>query len=168
MGGVGSGGHNRRASEEHHRAGTFRADRHSRRTLADVVAEGGLGSVGPAPRWMAPEAKNLWRNLRPQLESQGILCSLDRPAFEVLCTTWANLRKVQAMVAEQGCFYTTKRGVIREHPGVKLERRLAASFLSWAGDFGLTPMSRKRLGVSGAVKEPSGEDAIDQYFFGRN
>jgi P27 family predicted phage terminase small subunit len=93
---------------------------------------------------------------------------LDRSAFEALCTTWANLRKVQEVVAEQGWLYTTKRGVIREHPAVKLERRLAASFLSSARDFGLTPMSRKRLGVSGAAaKEPSGEDALDEYFFGR-
>lgn len=136
MGGTGSGGSNKKPTAIHVLAGTFRPSRHAKRTLADVPAAA-LGLVGAPPRWLSPEAKTLWRQVRPQLEHYGILTALDRALFIALCETWALWRRDQ-------------------------ESSALKNLLTLAQMYGLTPLARRRLGISedAAVKEIDPMEAI--------
>src|SRR5229473_3509645 len=58
MGGVGSGGSNRKSVEEHKRRGTYQPVRHKGR-IGDVV-ELPIGPAPPAPKHLGDAGKDLW------------------------------------------------------------------------------------------------------------
>ena len=165
MGGRGSGGWNRKSNNLHVLQGTCRADRHaSGTTLADLAAQGKLGNVGEPYRWLPAEGKRLWRDLRPELEKRGILCALDRPLYAILCQLWADFRQLSDKVATEGLTFTGPRG--REYPNPRVAMLASAEreLLSLAREYGLTPASRKRLGVPIGELEEEIDDKERLYF----
>lgn len=146
MGGSGSGGHNRKTNGQHQVTGTWRPDRHGTGyTLADAVIDGRFGSVGRCPTWIRGEGRKLWREIRAELEPAGVLCSLDRSMFELLCATWGNLRAATKTLAEEGLTYRTTKGVVKPHPALRIESQCRTAYIGLARCFGLMDGSRKRL-----------------------
>lgn len=109
--------------------GTFRRDRHSKRTDT-------LPATRPAkPRGLPPDASRLWDILVPWLLDSGIVQAVDRYELETLCRFWGLARA--AMTAAEA------------DPIDKLARTAAtqytAAFGKLAAKFGLTPSDRTRL-----------------------
>ena len=165
MGGQGSGGWNRKSNNLHVLQGTYRADRHANgTTLADFAAAGKLGSVGKPYRWLPVEGKRLWRYLQPELEKRGILCALDRPLYGILCQLWADFRLLSDKVAAEGSTFSGPRGREYPNPHVAMLASTQRELLLLAREYGLTPASRKRLGVSIGEQEEEIDDEERQYF----
>jgi hypothetical protein len=60
VGGVGSGGHNRKSAEQHKRLGNFRPSRHARGEL--VQLRGGLADLPEPPAGLGEAGLQLWRD----------------------------------------------------------------------------------------------------------
>jgi hypothetical protein len=87
--------------------------------------------VGKAicPRWLGPEAKAFWKRHAPALRRQGLLDSMTRNSFAMLCCCWANLRRMEVTMAET----PWDKELRREY------RHLLWVFWELAGDFQLFP-----------------------------
>ncbi len=130
MGGIGSGGHNSKSTEQHRTGGTYRADRHVRRQwLAD------LEKVPAAPAYLCEQAKQHWQWIMESYPD-GYFVTADTPLLVQACELWAAYRK--AMTDGQ----------------VRLAGTLSTKYLAVAGKTGLGPVMRaQRSGVQDEVAE---------------
>jgi P27 family predicted phage terminase small subunit len=110
------------------------------------------------PRHLSPLARKFWRQHAPALERRGSLTLLDEMAFSSLCEAWATIRLCEEIVQRDGLTITGPRGKVSPHPLVRERARWEKLLLTMMRDFGLTPSSRKRLGIT----EP--EPAEDEFF----
>lgn len=154
MGGIGSGGQNRKSARLHKIQGTYRKDRHGGRGTLTPIGE---PQKNP-PRWLTPEAKRFWREYAPLLVELGTLDAISQMLFAALCTTWSDLRSYDAKLEEQGHVVETSRGNQRLHPLVSAKHKAEKRFLDLAGVFGMTPISRKRLGIEPVQAEDESRD----------
>ncbi len=113
------------------------------------------------PRDLRPEAKKLWRRLAPGLEKRGLLTALDQWAFSSLCSTWAIICDLSAIVERDGAVITGPRGKVSIHPAAREKERWEKDFLSWMKEFGLTPTSRMRFHLP---PDPDPENPTNEFF----
>ena len=101
--------------------------------------------VPPAqkPDWITGEAERYWNHYAPILAACGHLDQVCESMFAVLCTTWARLVEVQAIIAREGYTIQTRNGP-RAHPLFAEEMRTMRLFLSLSRAFYMTPASRAR------------------------
>lgn len=97
------------------------------------------------PRGLADDAARLWRAVVPVLADAGQLTPLDIAGLEALATSYATMTSAARDLARDGVTHTDDRGVIRKHPSFQVWRDAQATFRSWAGEFGLTPLARKSV-----------------------
>jgi phage terminase small subunit len=84
------------------------------------------------PRWLSPAAKVFWKRHAPELRRQGLLDSMTRHSFAMLCCCWANLRQMEAAIADT----PGAKGLQREY------RQSLQVFWELARDFGLAPNTK--------------------------
>lgn len=140
----------------------------SGRTLRGLNTLGrrGKGPPGPPvdlgrakmPRHLSPEARKFWRTHAPALERRGVLTGLDEMAFAALCEAWAMVRLCEEILQRDGIILVGLRGKVSSHPLVREKAKWEKEFIAWAKEFGMTPSSRRRLGLP----EPEPED--DEFF----
>ena len=94
---------------------------------------------------MHPTGRQLWVEIVPLLDQQGIVDVVDRAALTVLCTLWARRCQAAAVLAEQGMFVLGSTGQPVEHPALAIERHADALFLRYCEQYGLTAVARARL-----------------------
>ena len=104
------------------------------------------------PRWLAREAKRVWRDLLPQLDRMGLLARCDRLALARYCQMWAKWRECEEWMSEHGDVYPEKDAEgrvvgLREYPHVARSIRLSEALLRLEKQFGLTPSARAGLDV---------------------
>jgi P27 family predicted phage terminase small subunit len=138
MGGIGSGGHNRKPVEFHKRAGTYRKDRHG---VAIDWSKAPPAQVNP-PRWFTPDAKKFWREHRNVCEEMGTLDQLTQTLFEVVCETWSDIQEFGEQIKTEGSVIDG-----RPHPLLSARNRAIKDFWKLAAEFGLTPRGRQRLNL---------------------
>jgi P27 family predicted phage terminase small subunit len=92
------------------------------------------------------------------LERRGLLTSLDASSFGCLCTAWAIIQKLTAIIENDGITITGPRGKLSVHPAARERAKWEKELLAWAREFGLTPSSRRRLNV------PEEDDEDDEFF----
>ncbi|PAP78004.1 phage terminase small subunit P27 family [Rubrivirga marina] len=146
MGGIGSGGHNRKRATLHKLQGTFRGDRHGR---SEKVAGGPPAQVTP-PRWLDAEAKRFWRRNAPLCVELGTLDAINQPLFERMCATWSTIRAWEGQIAEDGPTVQMGTGSVKPHPLIAAKQKEEQAFVRLADGFGITTAGRKRLGLDGA------------------
>ncbi len=111
--------------------------------------------VGDPPSFIGPEARTVWRWLRPRLETMKVLTEADEVAFTALCEAVGEWRKYRKMLNEEGGRikpHPTKKGAFLYNPvGFvdKIEKRMQG----WMTEFGLTPSSRSRVSLTGNDEE---------------
>ncbi len=140
MGGIGSGGHNRRSAASHTLTGTYRADRHGAKSTAGIARK-----APRMPRDLDAAARRVWREIVPELERRGIITELDQMALVLYCTAVSDVQELSAIIDRAGMTFTTARGVVKARPEVAMLRRAMAQVLSMGRELGLTPLSRSRL-----------------------
>jgi P27 family predicted phage terminase small subunit len=122
-----------------------------RRPLPDPVLIGGrpdLEDYPEPPEDMPEEGKELWNNEIRRLIEVGAIDSVDWPAIELMCITYAHAKQAQRVIAKVGHFSFGSRGQPKEHPAMKIFREESAAFYRMAENWGLTPLARARLGLA--------------------
>ena len=143
MGGIGSGGHNRKSARLHKLQGTYRKDRHGPAVAGTSHAP--QGKMPSCPTWLHAEAKREWRRLAPKLYELGLLTELDRSSFAIYCECWAEVWALTRAIDENGFTQTTKRAAARPQPEVAMRDKAMRRLVDIGKNFGLTPQTRERL-----------------------
>jgi len=110
------------------------------------------------PDWLSPEAKEEWARVAPELGRLGLLTQLDMALLAGYCTSCALWRYAQEVLNTQGTTYVTVRGRLEVRPEVAIAKMAAEQMSSLAAEFGLTPASRARLGITTTHKDIDTED----------
>lgn len=110
------------------------------------------------PTWLGPAGKKLWKLLAPQLEKLGLLTTVDGPAFEAVCQSYATWVDCEKYLRKHGLTYsyTTENGgeYVQQRPEVSIGNKALQAVKAFMTEFGLTPASRSRINM----KPPGEED----------
>lgn len=112
-------------------------------------------------------AADLWWEVAPGLHVMGLLTRIDVPVFSIFCYSygqWRQACEALARIADRdeathGLLIRTVDGNARRNPLIKAARDAAEDMLKAAGEFGLTPIARRRLGTAGYT--PRSESKFD-------
>ena len=137
MGGIGSGGRNRKPGHIHIVDGTHRADRHG--DAAGLAAPPVAASADVVcPESLRDEARAVWDRLAPEMVRLNLLSSVDVPVFASLCVLVAELE----WSCKQRTRLTKKGGL---HAVAAYRLKLIDRIHVLADKFGATPASRARV-----------------------
>jgi P27 family predicted phage terminase small subunit len=129
--------------------------------------------VAPAcpepPPFLGEYAREEWHRITPELHACRLLTALDIQPLAAYChayQTWRTAIEVMARMAQsdpatKGLLIKTKAGEPRRNPVLKVATDAASNMLRFAGEFGLTPVARARLGAAGW--EPAGPGKFDGF-----
>ena len=110
-----------------------------------------------APVHLDGDALAKWAELAPALIRRGVLSATDRDALEADCTAYAQWREARGQMVGENLTVETPNGAIQQHPLVSVIKQAQDSMRAWAGELGLTPSSRTRVGGDGRSKGGQGE-----------
>lgn len=96
------------------------------------------------PEMLSPDASWMWDRVVEQMESIGLLKPLDALALEVACENFARMREAVRKRQSDGLLTANSQGVVAGQ-WIGIEERAARDFRSWCAEFGLTPVSEKKL-----------------------
>ena len=133
----------------------------SHRPVPEPVLLGGRpddAEMAEPPDYLMREAKDYWRDVVGRLSEVGMLDRVDRPALELLATTYARWRRASRMVNREGVTSVGGNGQLILHPAARVERDSALLYLRTAEQFGLTLLSRTRLGIAELQRRSLGQE----------
>jgi len=113
----------------------------------------------PARLMVEPLAVEKWQELVPILLGLGTLTLADGEALATLCEVYAATQACLLELRATGPVMRTDLGGVKPNPAGPLYRGLVSLQTSLMGEFGLTPVSRTRLG--GKDEKPI--DEIDEF-----
>lgn len=116
--------------------GSYRADRHRTDTPLDADA-------AQMPDDLPAGAAAVWEQLAPPLIANGLLTSVDVPAFTVLCTEYARWRELDALVRTTGGNIIVIAGRPQANPALREMQRSRDAVLALLSQFGMTPSARR-------------------------
>ena len=108
---------------------------------------------------LEPLAVEKWQELVPILLGLGTLTLADGEALATLCEVYAATQACLLELRATGPVMRTDLGGVKPNPAGPLYRGLVSLQTSLMGEFGLTPVSRTRLG--GKDEKPI--DEIDEF-----
>jgi P27 family predicted phage terminase small subunit len=127
----------------------------------DRVAPKGLKAQPKRPRmpsWLSSYAKEVWKEIVPELDKLGLISELDRGALVGYCEAAAAHRAASEILNRDGLTVQGYRGSVVKHPAWQIAKDAASQMLSFGGALGLSPAARARL------HSPIDEDAQDEDF----
>lgn len=95
---------------------------------------------GGVPTWVPPDARRLWSEFLPRLQTCGFLAEADGPMLFLMCQAWSITMQSLRKLKRQGL---TCKG--RKNPAGQIWRDNANLFLQIASKFGMSPVDRARL-----------------------
>ena len=131
----------RKSAALHVLHGTARLDRGTR--PAQDAAR--FGPLGPAPRWLLPAARTLWREIDKSLGRAGVLTALDRSQLTLYCQLIARWREAETRV-----------------PYERLPASYAATIAGIAAKLGLNVADRAKLRLPEPMKHDPLEQLLDE------
>lgn len=114
-----------------------------------IVPKARVGDSYPAPAFLHEYAREEWERLEPELRAIAVLTVADLAAFAGYCSAVGVAR-----LAEEG-LAKSKGSVKRRAFWIGSARKAWEEVRKSAAEFGLTPVSRTRLG------KPAGEGKVD-------
>jgi len=155
MGGLGSGGHNKKPTKQKSLEGNP-----GKRSLASSE---NLSLPNPeppkCPAWLDREAKREWRRVLPDLIQRGNLAKTDRNILAGYCSAYSRWRRAEK--ALQDTLTQEARHGESARPEVHIAKDALTQMTALAKELGLTPLSRARM--SGNSRDDEPKDAIDKY-----
>jgi P27 family predicted phage terminase small subunit len=121
---------------------------------ARIGAEITSTNVPEPPAHLPAEAAVVWREIVPEVAEVGLARTIDLPVLESLCVHVAIARKALDMISANGVLdvdglvAVTEKGVPVVSPWHRIYRDSWRDALSIAEHYGLTPISRTRLGIA--------------------
>ncbi len=131
--------------------GTFRKDRHGGGPSWPV--DDNLDpSIIPDEyeSWFHDHGREFWHRTAPVLHSLGLLTELDLTAFALMAHLYGQWRELSERLDKEGLIIEFKRGlstVKKPHPLLGIRDKTAKLLFSIMEQFGMSPKSRKSLGV---------------------
>lgn len=107
-----------------------------------------LTEAPPPPDWLPDAGKAEWRRIMPTLIRRRTLTVADMAAVEDYCTMVGLSRQAQEQVAEEGATIKAGNGRLMRHPALQTIKDCTVEARRLAGELGLTPAARERLGSS--------------------
>jgi P27 family predicted phage terminase small subunit len=120
-------------------------------------------AVPPAPRWLGPVAKGLWRKMAKDLWELGVLTEIDLDALARYCVCWERWRKAERIIKEQGEIVKTPNGYSAQNPYLAIANKCLKQLDSLGAEFGCTPSTRTRVSVVPTHKL----NALEESLFGK-
>jgi len=101
-----------------------------------------------APKGLSKSAQLWWRKVVPRLiELDVIDVSADYGRLVLLAQAWGMAQDAYKTLIREGILRKDDRGITRKHPAHQIWRDSSAAYNSLGKELGITPLSRKRLGV---------------------
>lgn len=114
------------------------------------------------PSWLDTEAKAEWKRIVPELESLGLLTTVDRAALAAYCQSFSRWRAAEEGIQKHGLTFDTLNGP-RKNPEVAISEKALALMKAYLQEFGLSPASRTRVNGGGDEKP---KDPLDDFLNG--
>lgn len=136
-----------------------------RRPLPDIVTIGGRpdeDEFAIPPEHLPEMAQQLWRRDVQKLVALGTVDRVDYAALEAMCIFYARAMGARRIIESEGYIAVAKNGTMREHPAMKIERESWSKYLGIAEQFGLTPVSRARLGLATVTTRTLAHDLAEK------
>ena len=126
--------------------GSWRGDINKGEPIAEVA-------LPQCPKDLDGIAKDCWDELAPMLVSMKVLTVADVKAFELLCVTFSNWKRSEAMLQKHGDVYPIRDAnnqvkYLQQSPYVSMSRNFGKAFKEMLCEFGLTPSARSRIVIS--------------------
>lgn len=134
--------------------GTYRKDRAARNEL--TLPPG----VPSCPDWLDAEGRAEWERVVPLLADK-VLTEVDRSMLADYCAAHSLAVRATKAYQKDGVMLKTPFGP-QKNPMVKVAQEARAQARLLAGEFGLSPASRTRVGVK---EQPNKEDEAEAFFF---
>lgn len=135
-------GRHRKPIEHHKRDGTYQPCRHAGPEPEVVPVEMPVGLDGYAAAF--------WEAVAPVVNRMGVYTESDHQSLKLMCEAYANYRKCQDRIEEDGMFVTrTNRNedYLAEHPALRVMSRHWKELVYLLRKFGMTPSDRTGLHV---------------------
>lgn len=109
-----------------------------------------LTKAPSAPKWMADEARAEWKRIMPRLIEDRIITKADLTGVENYCVAVGRVREIEALFRTSG-LEKTLFGM--QNRAMQTARQLAA-------EYGLSPVSRARVGTAADDEESDNPLAV--------
>jgi len=121
----------------------------------------------PMPRNLPPEAKAEWRRIIGELETAGLVASIDRAVLIRYCTAWSDWVELQNLLERSGKLLKGARGHFVRNPLWFMKQDAEQTLAELGRQLCLTPMARLRAGIAHDRPREEGESpalvAIEEY-----
>lgn len=107
-------------------------------------------------------SKEVWYRHLYALTEANVITSVDIEQFEIYVLNLQRHRKMEEKINEEGEIIFNDKGVPMINPAVRVLNMAADKVIRLAGEFGLTPSSRTRIGTTGKVKNGGGDDQFSK------
>ena len=129
-----------------------------------------------APLHLSDEAAEEWRRVCVVLKAMGILNEADRAALAGYCQAYGRWRQAEGALkamggkdeATHGLIIKTKQGNYIQNPLLGIANKAMADMLRFAGEFGLTPSARARIGATPPEHDDAGAAKRRKFFAPRS
>lgn len=144
---TGAGGRPRTPTEMKLIQGTARPDR----VHADEPKPLLLEADTPAPSYLKPTEKAVWKDVLPLLRGMRVASQADQTAIALICAAFARWQRAYKLthVKDFSPVYSTTQDngsiVYKEHPAVMQEERASKLLMESLREFGMTPSARARV-----------------------
>lgn len=108
--------------------------------------------VPDMPEFLEGMAQECWDQLVPLIDGMNVLTLADEVALSMLCKTYANWRRAEALLEKHGDVYPIRDDAgnvkyLQQSPYVSIARNNLLALKGMLEQFGLTPSARSRLRV---------------------
>jgi P27 family predicted phage terminase small subunit len=122
-----------------------------------------IPDVPDPPAFLVGFAADEWSVVCEQLQRLHLLTKVDLPSLMAYCwsyQTWRTAAEALAKMAANdsvmsGLVVKSKDGAAAQNPLVAIARKAAGDMVRYAGEFGLSPIARARLGNAGWTPPPA-------------
>lgn len=92
--------------------------------------------------------RDWWTTYVPILVESGTVEMVDVPALTICAEAWGDIKRMDAVIAAKGYFIAGSKGQPVSAPWIKQRRDAMIVYERYMQHFGLSPVSRARLGLA--------------------
>lgn len=158
-------------TSRHKHEGTYRPDRHGKRTSPEDEAEQAAAEIGiadpPAPdELIAPEhldddTRSVWTEVAAYARAAGVdVRHADTYVLEAASVALVNARRARMTLARLGSRYYESRYGVSLHPAARDEKMSWEAFHKAGSMLGLSPLDRERLQATANLAADDGDPLL--------
>lgn len=103
--------------------------------------------IPECPDHLDEEARKEWLRITRELDSMGILASIDRAALAAYCQVWSRWIDAEKLLADQGVIVKSPSGYAIQNPALSIANKSVEQLHRFSVEFGMTPSARTRIHI---------------------